>query len=81
MYFTDEDFDSYGNEDKFTVRICYSGIYSEYREILIQFCDYNPTDIKAEILRGVERQAREQKRQTLPIRVLRSEMMKQTSVM
>lgn len=60
MYFTDEDFDSYGNEDKFTVRICYSGIYSEYREILIQFCDYNPTDIKAEILRGVERQAREQ---------------------
>lgn len=60
MYFTDEDFDSYGNEDKFTVRICYSGIYSEYREIFIKFCDYDYTDIKAEIMSGIERQSREQ---------------------
>ncbi|MDE5990724.1 MAG: hypothetical protein K2H36_03955 [Clostridia bacterium] len=60
MYFTDKDFDSYGNEDKFTIRICYAGVYSKYQEIFINFNDYNHEEIKAEILRGLEQQSRQQ---------------------
>ena len=60
MYFTDEDFDLYSNDDKFTIKIIYCGIYSEYEEIFINFNDYNATDIKAEILQIVEQQSSEQ---------------------